>query len=123
MNDILLVPSESQRGCYDLAFVSNDVFTVSGNSQLRNAVLHALLLRFGELDLVFYEDKGSYLGDYAKLTNTDSNRSIVVEEIRRVVGLVDGVMDAVVELDDSASGFVIRRLSVIRDTGVEVKII
>ena len=114
--DIELVKND---GCFDWKFTGTDVSVVSGVQRLRSAVVHAIMLREGELDIDVYRDDGSLVYEYTRAKNNSQNREYVKEAIISACKTIGGVTDATVELTTDGNHVWIEKL-VLLYQGTEV---
>lgn len=114
--------TQSPNNCYDWTFDRGDLRIDIGNSQLKDAVTHALLLHMNELNLLLYVDKGSNVQYYISNTAKTRNKEIVEEEIIRVCKQIRGVNDARTDITFEEKGLQIRNITLVKDDGSEVRL-
>ena len=120
MKDINL--TNTGNGTYDWTFKDNDLEVVNGVLDLRNQVIHALLLKRDELRASVYEGKGSFLEDYVKMKNSEKNKELVKNSLEATVNEIDGVYASNITIDIQDGQLLIANVTLIRDDGREVNI-
>ena len=120
MKDITLTNTGS--GTYDWTFKDNDLEVVNGVLDLRNQVIHALLLKRDELRASVYEGKGSFLEDYVKMKNSEKNKELVKNSLEATVNEIDGVYASNITIDIQDGQLLIANVTLIREDGREVDI-
>jgi len=106
MNDIRLNKINGFEEKYDWNFGFNDLDVCRGNSQLVNAVRHAVLTRPGELVQEAYQDSGCEAHNYALLANTQTGEQYVLRSLEATAKNVDGIYSAqasVIEKEDKTT--------------------
>ena len=106
MNDIRLNKINGFEEKYDWNFGFNDLDVCRGNSQLVNAVRHAVLLRPGELLQESYQGRGCEAHTHALKANTPTGEQLVLRSIEASAKEVDGIYSAqasVIEKDDKTT--------------------
>ena len=120
MKDITL--TNTGNGTYDWTFKDNDLEVVNGVLDLRNQVIHALLLKRDELRVSVYEGKGSFLEDYVKMKNSEKNKELVKNSLEATVNEIDGVYASNITVDVVDGQLLVADVTLIRDDGREVNI-
>lgn len=120
MKDITL--TNTGNGTYDWTFKDNDLEVVNGVLDLRNQVIHALLLKRDELRASVYEGKGSFLEDYVKMKNSEKNKELVKNSLEATVNEIDGVYASNITIDIVDGQLLVADVTLIRDDGREVDI-
>lgn len=120
MKDINL--TNTGNGTYDWTFKDNDLEVVNGVLDLRNQVIHALLLKRDELRASVYEGKGSFLEDYVKMKNSEKNKELVKNSLEATVNEIDGVYASNITVDVVDGQLLVADVTLIRDDGREVDI-
>ena len=120
MKDIML--TNTGDGTYDWTFKDNDLEVVNGVLDLRNQVIHALLLKRDELRASVYEGKGSFLEDYVKMKNSEKNKELVKNSLEATVNEIDGVYASNITIDIVDGQLLVADVTLIRDDGREVDI-
>lgn len=120
MKDIAL--TSNGNGTYDWTFKDNDLEVVNGVLDLRNQVIHALLLKRDELRASVYEGKGSFLEDYVKMKNSEKNKELVKNSLEATVNEIDGVYASNITVDVVDGQLLVADVTLIRDDGREVDI-
>lgn len=120
MKDIKL--TNTGNGTYDWTFKDNDLEVVNGVLDLRNQVIHALLLKRDELRASVYEGKGSFLEDYVKMKNSEKNKELVKNSLEATVNEIDGVYASNITVDVVDGQLLVADVTLIRDDGREVDI-
>ena len=120
MKDIALTSNGD--GTYDWTFKNNDLEVVNGVLDLRNQVIHAVLLRRDELDAGIYTGKGSVLEDYVKMKDSEKNKELVKNSLEATVNEIDGVYASNVTVDVVDGQLLVADVTLIRDDGREVNI-
>ena len=120
MKDINL--TNTGNGTYDWTFKDNDLEVVNGVLDLRNQVIHALLLKRDELRASVYEGKGSFLEDYVKMKNSEKNKELVKNSLEATVNEIDGVYASNITVDVVDGQLLVADVTLIRDDGREVNI-
>ena len=120
MKDITLTNTGS--GTYDWTFKDNDLEVVNGVLDLRNQVIHALLLKRDELRASVYEGKGSFLEDYVKMKNSEKNKELVKNSLEATINEIDGVYASNITIDIQDGQLLIANVTLIREDGREVDI-
>ena len=120
MKDIKL--TNTGNGTYDWTFKNNDLEVVDGVLDLRNQVIHAVLLRRDELDAGIYTGKGSFLEDYVKMKNSEKNKELVKNSLEATVNEIDGVYASNITVDVVDGQLLVADVTLIRDDGREVNI-
>ena len=120
MKDINL--TNTGGGTYDWTFKNNDLEVVDGVLDLRNQVIHALLLKRDELRASVYEGKGSFLEDYVKMKNSEKNKELVKNSLEATVNEIDGVYASNITIDIQDGQLLIANVTLIREDGREVDI-
>ena len=120
MKDITL--TNTGNGTYDWTFNDNDLEVVNGVLDLRNQVIHALLLKRDELRASVYEGKGSFLEDYVKMKNSEKNKELVKNSLEATVNEIDGVYASNITIDIVDGQLLVADVTLIRDDGREVNI-
>lgn len=120
MKDIALTSNGD--GTYDWTFKNNDLEVVNGVLDLRNQVIHAVLLRRDELDAGIYTGKGSFLEDYVKMKNSEKNKELVKNSLEATVNEIDGVYASNITIDIQDGQLLIANVTLIREDGREVDI-
>ena len=120
MKDINLTNTGS--GTYDWTFKDNNLEVVNGVLDLRNQVIHALLLKRDELRVSVYEGKGSFLEDYVKMKNSEKNKELVKNSLEATVNEIDGVYASNITIDIQNGQLLIANVTLIREDGREVDI-
>lgn len=120
MKDIKL--TNTGDGTYDWTFKNNDLEVVNGVLDLRNQVIHAVLLRRDELDAGIYTGKGSSLEDYVKMKNSEKNKELVKNSLEATVNEIDGVYASNITIDIQDGQLLIANVTLIREDGREVDI-
>ena len=120
MKDINL--TNTGNGTYDWTFKDNDLEVVNGVLDLRNQVIHALLLKRDELRVSVYEGKGSFLEDYVKMKNSEKNKELVKNSLEATVNEIDGVYASNITIDIVDGQLLVADVTLIRDDGREVNI-
>lgn len=120
MKDIKL--TNTGNGTYDWTFKDNDLEVVNGVLDLRNQVIHALLLKRDELRASVYEGKGSFLEDYVKMKNSEKNKELVKNSLEATVNEIDGVYASNITVDVVDGQLLVADVTLIRDDGREVNI-
>ena len=120
MKDINL--TNTGNGTYDWTFKDNDLEVVNGVLDLRNQVIHALLLKRDELRASVYEGKGSFLEDYVKMKNSEKNKELVKNSLEATVNEIDGVYASNITIDVVDGQLLVADVTLIRDDGREVNI-
>lgn len=93
MNDIK-IRKNINKETYDWSFTPVDVEDITGLERIKNNVIHAVLLRYQELQQVFYQDAGCAAWDYIISKDSSINRTIISEMIRTAANRVENVQDA-----------------------------
>ena len=120
MKDIML--TNTGDGTYDWTFKDNDLEVVNGVLDLRNQVIHAVLLKRDELSSSIYKDKGSSLEDYVKMKNSEKNKELVKNSLEATVNEIDGVYASNITIDIVDGQLLVADVTLIRDDGREVDI-
>ena len=120
MKDIKL--TNTGDGTYDWTFKDNDLEVVNGVLDLRNQVIHALLLKRDELRASVYEGKGSFLEDYVKMKNSEKNKELVKNSFEATINEISGVYASNITIDIQEGQLLIANVTLIRDDGREVDI-
>lgn len=120
MKDINL--TNTGNGTYDWTFKDNDLEVVNGVLDLRNQVIHALLLKRDELRASVYEGKGSFLEDYVKMKNSEKNKELVKNSLEATVNEIDGVYASNITVDVVDGQLLVADVTLIMDDGREVDI-
>ena len=120
MKDINL--TNTGDGTYDWTFKDNDLEVVNGVLDLRNQVIHALLLKRDELRASVYDGKGSFLEDYVKMKNSEKNKELVKNSLEATVNEISGVYASNITIDIQEGQLLIANVTLIRDDGREVDI-
>lgn len=120
MKDITL--TNTGNGTYDWTFKDNDLEVVNGVLDLRNQVIHALLLKRDELRASVYEGKGSFLEDYVKMKNSEKNKELVKNSLEATINEIDGVYASNITIDIVDGQLLVADVTLIRDDGREVDI-
>ena len=120
MKDIALTSNGD--GTYDWTFKNNDLEVVNGVLDLRNQVIHAVLLRRDELNAGIYDGKGSFLEDYVKMKNSEKNKELVKNSLEATVNEIDGVYASNITVDVVDGQLLVADVTLIRDDGREVNI-
>lgn len=120
MKDIKL--TNTGNGTYDWTFKDNDLEVVNGVLDLRNQVIHALLLKRDELRASVYEGKGSFLEDYVKMKNSEKNKELVKNSLEATVNEISGVYASNIAVDVVDGQLLVADVTLIRDDGREVDI-
>lgn len=120
MKDIKL--TNTGDGTYDWTFKDNDLEVVNGVLDLRNQVIHALLLKRDELRASVYEGKGSFLEDYVKMKNSEKNKELVKNSLEATINEISGVYASNITVDVVDGQLLVADVTLIRDDGREVNI-
>lgn len=120
MKDIALTSNGD--GTYDWTFKNNDLEVVNGVLDLRNQVIHAVLLRRDELDAGIYTGKGSVLEDYVKMKDSEKNKELVKNSLEATVNEISGVYASNITIDIQDGQLLIANVTLIREDGREVNI-
>ena len=120
MKDIKL--TNTGDGTYDWTFKDNDLEVVNGVLDLRNQVIHALLLKRDELRASVYDGKGSFLEDYVKMKNSEKNKELVKNSLEATINEISGVYASNITIDIVDGQLLIANVTLIRDDGREVDI-
>ena len=120
MKDINL--TNTGNGTYDWTFKDNDLEVVNGVLDLRNQVIHALLLKRDELRASVYDGKGSFLEDYVKMKNSEKNKELVKNSLEATVNEISGVYASNITIDIQDGQLLIANVTLIREDGREVDI-
>lgn len=120
MKDIKL--TNTGNGTYDWTFKDNDLEVVNGVLDLRNQVIHALLLKRDELRASVYEGKGSFLEDYVKMKNSEKNKELVKNSLEATINEISGVYASNITVDVVDGQLLLADVTLIRDDGREVNI-
>ena len=120
MKDIALTSNGD--GTYDWTFKNNDLEVVNGVLDLRNQVIHAVLLRRDELDAGIYTGKGSVLEDYVKMKDSEKNKELLKNSLEATVNEIDGVYASNITVDVVDGQLLVADVTLIRDDGREVNI-
>lgn len=120
MKDIALTSNGD--GTYDWTFKNNDLEVVNGVLDLRNQVIHAVLLRRDELDAGIYTGKGSVLEDYVKMKNSEKNKELVKNSLEATINEISGVYASNITIDIQDGQLLIANVTLIREDGREVDI-
>lgn len=120
MKDIKL--TNTGNGTYDWTFKDNDLEVVNGVLDLRNQVIHALLLKRDELRASVYEGKGSFLEDYVKMKNSEKNKELVKNSLEATINEISGVYASNITIDVVDGQLLVADVTLIRDDGREVNI-
>lgn len=120
MKDIKL--TNTGNGTYDWTFKDNDLEVVNGVLDLRNQVIHALLLKRDELRASVYEGKGSFLEDYVKMKNSEKNKELVKNSLEATINEISGVYASNITVDVVDGQLLVADVTLIRDDGREVNI-
>ena len=120
MKDINL--TNTGNGTYDWTFKDNDLEVVNGVLDLRNQVIHALLLKRDELRASVYDGKGSFLEDYVKMKNSEKNKELVKNSLEATVNEISGVYASNITIDIQEGQLLIANVTLIREDGREVDI-
>ena len=118
MKDIELTPNGD--GTYDWRFVGGDVSTVNGVASLRNSIIHALRLKYGELGQELYSMKGSMLHTFGKMKGSSTNMDYLRETIVASIKELEGVYDARVTVESNGIDKIISNITIIKENGDEV---
>ena len=120
MKDIALTSNGD--GTYDWTFKNNDLEVVNGVLDLRNKVIHAVLLQRDELSPSIYQDKGSFFEDYLKMKNSEKNKELVKNSLEASINEIDGVYASNITIDIQDGQLLIANVTLIREDGREVDI-
>lgn len=120
MKDIALTSNGD--GTYDWTFKNNDLEVVNGVLDLRNQVIHAVLLRRDELDAGIYTGKGSVLEDYVKMKDSEKNKELLKNSLEATINEIDGVYASNITVDVVDGQLLVADVTLIRDDGREVNI-
>lgn len=120
MKDINL--TNTGDGTYDWTFKDNDLEVVNGVLDLRNQVIHALLLKRDELRASVYDGKGSFLEDYVKMKNSEKNKELVKNSLEATINEISGVYASNITIDIQDGQLLIANVTLIREDGREVDI-
>lgn len=120
MKDIELVSCGD--GTFDWNFGLSDVVTVQGNNQLRNAVIHSILLKKDELEQYLYAGKGCEAHRYVNGPGNDKHLELIRENIIFSLKQIEGVIDAKIDLSFVDSKISISNIVVVKENGEEVEI-
>ena len=120
MKDIALTSNGD--GTYDWTFKNNDLEVVNGVLDLRNQVIHAVLLRRDELDAGIYTGKGSVLEDYVKMKNSEKNKELLKNSLEATVNEISGVYASNITVDVVDGQLLVADVVLVRDDGREVDI-
>lgn len=120
MKDIKL--TNTGDGTYDWTFKDNDLEVVNGVLDLRNQVIHALLLKRDELRASVYDGKGSFLEDYVKMKNSEKNKELVKNSLEATINEISGVYASNITIDIQEGQLLIANVTLIREDGREVDI-
>lgn len=104
---------------FDWKFTDNDLSLVNGDKQLKNAVTHAVMLRYGEIENDTYLMHGNKARQYVKALPTSHVQTLIKENIASSCKEVEGVSDATVELTYN-EGTVVINIIVLKSNGEEV---
>ena len=96
IKDIRLVPSTHG---YDWSFGFSDVEIVTGDNQLRNAIIHAVSLRPYELETELYMMQGNKAYDYIKDNPTQHVLELISESIKTTCNEIEGIHDSRVNVE------------------------
>lgn len=120
MKDIALTSNGD--GTYDWTFKNNDLEVVNGVLDLRNQVIHAVLLRRDELDAGIYMGKGSVLEDYVKMKDSEKNKELLKNSLEATVNEISGVYASNITVDVVDGQLLVADVVLVRDDGREVDI-
>ena len=120
MKDIALTSNGD--GTYDWTFKNNDLEVVNGVLDLRNQVIHAVLLRRDELDAGSYTGKGSVLEDYVKMKDSEKNKELLKNSLEATVNEISGVYASNITVDVVDGQLLVADVVLVRDDGREVDI-
>lgn len=120
MKDIKL--TNTGNGTYDWTFKDNDLEVVNGVLDLRNQVIHAVLLRRDELDAGIYTGKGSVLEDYVKMKDSEKNKEFLKNSLEATVNEIGGVYASNITVDVVDGQLLVADVVLVRDDGREVDI-
>lgn len=120
MKDIALTSNGD--GTYDWTFKNNDLEVVNGVLDLRNQVIHAVLLRRDELDAGIYTGKGSVLEDYVKMKDSEKNKELLKNSLEATVNEISGVYASNIAVDVVDGQLLVADVVLVRDDGREVDI-
>lgn len=114
MKDILLHKTGTG---YDWTFTDGDLDVVTGNKQIRNGILHEILLVFGELQQKVYQSCGCRVGEYMNSPDTPRIHEMAVNVLADSIRRVDGVHDAQLEYVKTDDGIEITEILITRNDG------
>ena len=123
MNDILLKPA-AQVGCFDWTFNNSDIVNIIGDMQIKNAVLHAVFLKYNELEQAFYENKGNKAYNYInQIITTDDTKSnnqtqkIIETELKTVIEQINNVKTAEIKTEIKNNKILINKIKITKNDG------
>ena len=114
MNDIQLTPTGEG---YDWNFRNGDIADVIGDQQIISSLIHTVLLKQGELEQLYYRDKGSSLYNFYDKPNTELMKELVKSDIETLCKTIDGVYDAEAEITTRESSITIKRIKITKRNG------
>lgn len=119
MNDIELIRNRNGK-TFDWHFINGDINVVNGDNALRNSVIHAVLLKYGELQQEIYKNKGSRVHEFIRAKPSKTMLDYMAEAIKAAIKELPGVYDAkVIVVTDNISK-AISDITVIKNDGSEV---
>ena len=124
MNDIQLQKNIDNYGLetYDWMFSADDVVSASVYDRTRNKIIHSLLLRRYESEVLFYSDKGSEIYAFIKDEPTKENELLLTEEVKLVCESIDEIEKAEVNLTRKRGEYWSIQITATRKDGITVEI-
>ena len=119
MNDIELKRNLNSN-TFDWRFVMGDVSVVNGVQALRNSVIHAVMLKYDELEQELYKNKGSRVHEFIRAKPSKTILDYMAEAIKAAVKELPGVYDATVTIQTDSVSKAISDITIIKDDGSEV---
>lgn len=119
MKDIELIKNR-YKDTYDWHFVNGDLSVVNGVTALRNSVIHAVMLRYNELNQEIYKGKGSTVHQYIKAKPSQTMLDYMKESVIATVKELDGVYDATVTVESDNVSKAITNITITKTDGTEV---
>lgn len=114
MNDIQLTPTSDG---YDWNFTNGDISDVIGDQQIISSLIHTILLRQGELEQLYYQDKGSTTYNLQNKPNTELMTELIKSDIESLCKTLPEVYDAEATITTGESNITITRLTITKQNG------
>ena len=115
MMDIKLM--NNHNGTWDWEFNDHDLSITSNDDSIRNAVVHAIMLREHEMLTEQYKLWGCEAWDYVKAKKTTHVLALITESIRACVKQIDEVSDANVQVISETGYISVLRIILEKEDG------